>query len=103
LPPDLLSNDTGRREQIAIATTVGLSRYWTLALSTTRNLTGELGTVSSAASAIYQDECLALIAKLSQSGVENRDVRPGASLVFSVVFKNLGEVTAPAFAAQGIR
>ena len=103
LPPDLLSSDTGKREQISVVGTVGLSRYWTMQLSTTKNLTGQLGTVSSGVIATYQDECFAFITALTQSGTQDRDVKPGASLVFSLVFKNLGEVSAPAFATQGIR
>ncbi|MGH7053186.1 MAG: hypothetical protein ACREFA_05140, partial [Stellaceae bacterium] len=43
-------------------------------------------------SAVYQDECLAFIGSISQSGIRNGDVKPGVSVLFSVVFKNLGEV-----------
>ena len=43
-------------------------------------------------SAIYQDECMAFIGSVTQSGVRNGDVTPGVSVLFSVVFKNLGEV-----------
>jgi hypothetical protein len=43
-------------------------------------------------SAIYQDECMAFIGALTQSGIRSGDVVPGYSVLFSVVFKNLGEV-----------
>ncbi len=43
-------------------------------------------------SAIYQDECMAFIGAVTQSGVRNGDVVPGYSVLFSVVFKNLGEI-----------
>jgi LPS-assembly protein len=102
LPPDLLSTDTGTREQISVGATIGLSRYWTVSAATTNNLTGQVGTVSSSIAATYQDDCLGFITTLAQSGTRDRDVRPGASLVFSLVFKNLGEVALPAFATAGI-
>jgi hypothetical protein len=43
-------------------------------------------------SAIYQDECMAFVGQLTQSGITNGAVTPGVSVLFSVVFKNLGEV-----------
>src|SRR5271166_1699284 len=43
-------------------------------------------------SAIYQDECMAFIGSVTQSGIRNGDVTPGVSVLFSVVFKNLGEI-----------
>jgi LPS-assembly protein len=103
LPPDLVASDPGNRDQIAVGTTVGLSRYWTLNFATTRNLTGNLGTVSSSVRATYQDECLAFITTLSQSGISDRDIKPGASIVFTLVFKNLGEINLPSIATQGIQ
>jgi len=63
----------------------------------------QLGTVSSGVIATYQDECFAFVTALTQTGTQDRDVKPGASLVFSLVFKNLGEVSAPAFATQGVQ
>ncbi len=103
LPPDLVANDPGNRDQISVGATLGVSRFWTLNLATTRNLTGSLGTVSSSVRATYQDECFAFVTTLSQSGVSDRDVRPGASIVFTLVFKNLGEISAPSIATQGIQ
>jgi hypothetical protein len=43
-------------------------------------------------SAIYQDECMAFIGSVTQSGIRNGDVTPGVSVLFSLVFKNLGEI-----------
>jgi hypothetical protein len=41
---------------------------------------------------MYQDECMAFIANVTQSGIRNGDVTPGYSVLLSVVFKNLGEI-----------
>ena len=46
-------------------------------------------------SAIYQDECMASIGALTQSGIRSGDVTPGYAVLFSVVFKNLGEIGGP--------
>ena len=81
---------------------IGLSRYWNLSLGTTRAISGNLGTVSSTINATYQDECIGFITQFSQSGITDRDIKPGASIVFSVVFKNLGEITAPGVATGGL-
>ena len=82
-----------------------LTRYWSLAGSETINLTNSTNLVngvpqpqSSSTSlyatlaAIYQDECMAFIGSVTQSGIRSGDVTPGVIVMFSVVFKNLGEV-----------
>ena len=104
LPPDLVSGDPTPREQISVAVTAGLTRNWTVSLATTRNLTSQPGvsTISSGLIATYRDECLAFISSLTQSGTTDRDIKPGTSLLFSVVFKNIGELSAPSYSTSGI-
>jgi LPS-assembly protein len=95
----------GKREQLNFNITAKLTRYWSLQGSQTVNLTNSttfvngVATPSSAGaslyaslSAIYQDECMAFIGSVTQSGIRNGDVTPGVSVLFSVVFKNLGEI-----------
>jgi LPS-assembly protein len=95
----------GKREQLSFNATVRLTRYWSLQGSETLNLTNSNNLVNGVAvpqatstslyasiSAIYQDECMAFIGSVSQSGIRNGDVTPGVSVLFSVVFKNLGEI-----------
>jgi LPS-assembly protein len=95
----------GKREQVSFAITAKLTRYWSLQALETVNLTTSTTLVnnvptpqpSSASlygslSAIYQDECMAFIGAITQSGIRSGDVVPGYSVVFSVVFKNLGEI-----------
>ncbi|MBV9150699.1 MAG: hypothetical protein JO204_02870, partial [Alphaproteobacteria bacterium] len=50
---------------------------------------------------VYQDECMAFIASLTQSGIRNGDVTPGLSVMFSIVFKNLGEIGGTVLSTQG--
>jgi len=95
----------GKREQLYFTATAKLTRYWSLQGSQIVNLTNTTTFVNGVAtptsagaslyaslSAIYQDECMAFIGTVTQSGVRNGDVTPGVSVLFSVVFKNLGEI-----------
>ncbi|MGE3782600.1 MAG: LPS-assembly protein LptD, partial [Alphaproteobacteria bacterium] len=95
----------GKREQISYNVRTQLTRYWALAGSQTINLTNSVNIINGVAqpqssgasvyatlAAIYQDECMAFIGSVSQSGIRNGDVKPGVSVMFNVVFKNLGEV-----------
>jgi LPS-assembly protein len=95
----------GKREQLNFSVTAKLTHYWSLQGSQTINLTSSTTLVNGVAtpsassaslyaslSAIYQDECMAFIGSVSQSGIRNGDVTPGAAVLFSVVFKNLGEI-----------
>jgi len=94
----------GKREQLSLSATARLTRYWSLAASETVNLTDSSNLINgivtpqssnkslySTLAAIYQDECLAFIGAITQSGIRSGDVTPGLSVTFSVVFKNLGE------------
>jgi LPS-assembly protein len=95
----------GKREQATITATVKLTQYWSLSASDTLNLTNSSNIVNGVATpqsnsdslnaslaAIYQDECMAFIASITQSSIRNGDVTPGYSVLMSVVFKNLGEL-----------
>ena len=107
----------GKQEQLSFVVTAKLTRYWTLQGSETLNLTNTANLVNgvptpqagntslyASLSAIYQDECMAFIGALTQSGIRNGAVTPGVSVLFSVVFKNLGEVggTVASIAGGGI-
>jgi len=95
----------GKRQQLAVNVSSKLTRYWSLAGSETVNLTNSSNLINGVATpqsnstslyatlaAIYQDECMAFISSVTQSGIRSGDVTPGVSVMFSVVFKNLGEI-----------
>jgi LPS-assembly protein len=95
----------GQREQLTFNLTAKLTHYWSLQAAQTVNLTNSTTIVNGVATpsaagaslyaslaAIYQDECMAFIGSVTQSGVRNGDVSPGVAVLFNVVFKNLGEV-----------
>jgi len=104
----------GKREQLTVTATAKLTRYWSLSGSETINLTNSSNLIngvstpqSSSSSlyanlaAIYQDECMAFIGSVTQSGIRNGDVTPGVSVLFSVVFKNLGEIGGTVLSVAG--
>jgi LPS-assembly protein len=95
----------GKQEQLTFTATARLTRYWSLQGSETLNLTATSNIINgvvtaepsnsslyASLSAIYQDECMAFIGAITQSGIRNGAVTPGYSVLFSVVFKNIGEV-----------
>jgi LPS-assembly protein len=94
-----------KRKQLSAVIQTNLTRYWSLQLLGTRDfappsttplgqLVGSAETLNSGISLTYRDECIAFVTSLTQSGIRNGDVVPGTSLLFSVVFKNLGDVGA---------
>ncbi len=112
LPNEVVTNPVtgqnvlyGKQEQLSFALTAKLTRYWSLQGSETINLSGSSNLVNGIATpessssslygtvaAVYQDECMAFIGALTQSGIRNGAVTPGVSVQFSVVFKNIGEI-----------
>ncbi|HUC11226.1 MAG TPA: LPS assembly protein LptD [Stellaceae bacterium] len=94
----------GKQEQLTFNATAQLTRYWSLQGSETLNLTASSNIINgvvtpqaannslyASLSAIYQDECMAFVGAITQSGITNGAVTPGYSVLFSIVFKNIGE------------
>jgi len=79
-------------DQISIAVSAALTRYWFLGVHDTRNISQGGNTIYSGIDLTYRDDCLAITTSLQQSGVQVGDVHPGVSLLVTFVFKNLGEV-----------
>jgi LPS-assembly protein len=118
---DVVTNPTtgqsvlfGKREQLTVNLTSKLTRYWSLAGSETINLTNSSNVINgqvtpqsnntslyATLAAIYQDECMAFIGSVTQSGIRSGDVTPGVSVMFSIVFKNLGEIGGTVLSVAG--
>ncbi len=79
-------------QQVSASLSAVLTRYWSLALTDTRSIGGGGSTINSGITATYHDDCFAVVTSLTQSGIEVGDVRPGVSVLLTLVFKNLGEV-----------
>ena len=88
------------RQELSVSLNYIINQYWTVSTRATRELSGDNeNQVSSGFSAQYQDECLTLLATLAQTGIRNGAIKPGTTLLFQFVFKNLGEVTLPTLQA----
>lgn len=120
-PSDLVTNIAngqnilyGKREQLTLNATARLTRYWSLIGSETVNLTNSTNLINGISqpqsnntslyatlAGVYQDECMAFIGSVTQSGIRNGDVTPGISVMFSIVFRNLGEIGGNVLSTQG--
>ena len=103
------------RERISFSTVAKLTRYWSLTGSETLNLSNSTNFINgiptpqsnntslyATVAGIYSDECAAFIASVTRkSGIRSGDVTPGISVMFSIVFKNLGEIGGTVLSTQG--
>ncbi len=105
-----ISNLDTKGNQISANLTADLTRYWSVAVTDTRNV-GDGGsvvntgvttannnalssvgtTINSGVALTYRDECTSVTTSLVQSGVRVGDVKPGYTVLVTFVFKNLGE------------
>ncbi len=97
--PGLTSLETGT--QVSANINAALTRYWSLKLYDTRNLSNGGATIYSGAELTYQDECFAIKTTIQQSGVDVGAVKPGVNVLVTLVFKNLGEVREEVLSAGG--
>jgi LPS-assembly protein len=96
-----------KQKELVGSLSARLTRYWSMqlqgvldlspsqpvtAVGTPINTIGTTETLLSGVGVTYRNECLALVATVSQSGIVNGDVKPGTSFLFTIVFKNLGDV-----------
>jgi LPS-assembly protein len=78
------------RTELGATLTVGINQYWSADLQEVRDFTNNVN-ILSGIGVTYRDECLAWTASVGQSGIQIGDVKPGVSILFTFVFKNLGE------------
>jgi lipopolysaccharide assembly outer membrane protein LptD (OstA) len=77
--------------QITVGGTTHFANHWTLGGSLLRDLVSGQFRYQQF-NATYDDECFTLIATVTRNFTTNRDISPGNSFIFQVVFKGLGEV-----------
>ena len=97
--PGLASLETGT--QISVNLSAALSRYWSLRLNDTRNISNGGATVYSGVSLVYQDDCFAVKTTVQRNGIQIGDVSPGVEVLLTFVFKNLGEIDEQVLSAGG--
>ncbi|MGH7072739.1 MAG: LPS-assembly protein LptD [Stellaceae bacterium] len=78
------------RREVGAALAIGLSSHWSTDFQELRDIDNNANLLGSAG-VTYRDECLSATASVQQSGIEIGDVKPGVTVLFTVVLKNLGE------------
>jgi len=89
---DPLVPDLQKRRQITGQAVAQLTQYWSVALFGTRDIGTSTNTLNSGIATTYRDECVSFSAAVTHVGTRDRDVRPGTTVLFSIIFKNLGEI-----------
>jgi len=89
---DPLVPDLQKRRQVTGQAIAALTQYWSVAVFGTRDIGTSTATLNSGIATTYRDECVTFSAALTHVGTRDRDVRPGTTVLFSVIFKNLGEI-----------
>ncbi len=84
----------GDREELLLSFWTRISQYWSATGHTRRNLAQGGGTLDQRLALIYEDECFIFSIVGTRNFTEDRDVRPTDSLMFQLVFRNLGEFSA---------
>jgi LPS-assembly protein len=82
----------GDRQEVTLGLNVGLNEYWSAFGSTQRNLEDNGGFISLGGGVQYSDECIIFRASVARRFTTDRDLVPGNTILFQVIFKNLGEV-----------
>lgn len=96
------------RRQLTGTLVAQLTRYWSVGVFGTQNIGTNAPTPTTTTTSVqtptnpttldsgivatYRDECLSFSATLAHSGASDRDIRPGTTVLFAIVLKNLGEV-----------
>jgi LPS-assembly protein len=89
---DPLVADLRKRRQITGQAVAALTRYWSVAVFGTRDIGTTTTTLNSGIATTYRDECLTFSAAVTHVGTRDRDIRPGTTILFSIIFKNLGQI-----------
>jgi LPS-assembly protein len=84
-------------EQISSLLRVNLTPYWRVQLRDVRSISEDDGQLLGGLSLIYEDECILAGIDLSRRRVGSRDDPPDNTILFRVVFRNLGEIKAQAY------
>ncbi len=83
----------GDREEISGTLSVGLTDHWRAFAGARRNLAEpNEGFVSLGGGLTYSDECLIFMTSISRRFTQDRDLVPSTTILFQLVFKNLGEI-----------
>lgn len=84
-------------EQVAAVLRANLTPFWRVQIRDVRSLSEDDGQLLGGASLIYEDECILAGVDFSRRRIGSRDDPPDNTILFRIVFRNLGEVRTRAF------
>ena len=91
----------GDREELSGSIYAGITRNWAAFASARRNLEEtNSGFISLGGGVEYSDECLIFISSISRRFTQDRDLVPSTTILFQLIFKNLGEVQSSSGSSQ---
>jgi len=83
------------RQQVGATITLKATPFWTFSVNGTHDIAGDGHLLAAGASARYTDECTTFIASIGENGTVIGNIRPGTTILFQLILKNLGEIAAP--------
>jgi len=99
--------------QVSGSVTMDLTRYWSATVFGTQNIGSVVTqaatastnpaiaevplTLASGVALSYHDECITLTGSFAHSGTHDRDVLPGTTVLFTIVFKSIGGFNVPIY------
>lgn len=92
LPASVADPLDKKGEQIRFMAESQITDRWYLQANTTRQLGNGSSALSQGVGATYKDECFFFSTTLEKTFYQDRDIKPGVTLLFKLTFKNLGEV-----------
>lgn len=84
-------------EQVSAVLQANLTPFWRVQIRDVRSLGEDDGQLLGGASLIYEDECILAGVDISRRRIGSRDDPPDDTILFRIVFRNLGEVRAQGF------
>ncbi|MGN6670519.1 MAG: LPS-assembly protein LptD, partial [Candidatus Nucleicultricaceae bacterium] len=93
LPKQEFFNITRKTEQLGLLLNTQINENWSGNLNSIRELGSGGGSLSHGVSVTYSDECFIFSASISKNFYRDRDLKPGTTIFFRLVFKNIGEVS----------
>lgn len=93
LPRQEFFNIDRKTEQLGIAIHSEFNEHWSGAITGVRELGSSGGSLSHGVGITYSDECFLFSASLTKNFYRDRDLKPGTTIFFRLVFKNIGEIS----------
>ncbi|MGB0551764.1 MAG: LPS-assembly protein LptD [Alphaproteobacteria bacterium] len=90
------ASNSERREELQLALSSRINRFWSASLRTHRDLADNGGSLAHTLRARYEDECFAFETTAQRSFTRDADIEPESRILFRLIFRHLGQVQSSA-------